>query len=380
MLAFLLSSMLAAPVPPEIERGRCRSAGAPVERPCTLPTAVAPPALAALLGNADQAWWMVGDRLTLIARPPEGAAASLCCAIQMPLEPIGGTDLQAITVRVPRADEALLDVMHLPSRRPPIPIPIRGVRAPPAPARAEPLAGRIETFQHRSDALGEERWVSVYLPPDIAPGEQLPLVYLTDQATVFYAPLAEAAAREGRARRAIVVGLSPGRGEIACGAERCDRRGLEYLLDLEGSQAGTWFARHMMFVADEIIPLIESRYPVSRRREDRIAAGHSNGASWALAAAAMRPDLFGGVIAMSSGSAATADAAGRLANARIYAGAGLFEPEFVATTERAADTARRAGADVRYRTFVGGHSRTMWEIIFADGIAWLLPTGGSDAH
>ncbi len=129
----------------------------------------------------------------------------------------------------------------------------------------------------------------------------------------------------------------------------------------------------MQFVTDEVVPLIESRYPVSRRREDRITAGHSNGASWALAAAALRPDLFGGVIAMSSGSSATADGAGRLGNARVYAGAGLFEPEFLEATRRAAETARRAGADVRFRTFVGGHSRTMWDVIFAEGVAWLLP-------
>jgi enterochelin esterase-like enzyme len=135
----------------------------------------------------------------------------------------------------------------------------------------------------------------------------------------------------------------------------------------------------MRFVTDEVIPYAEHHYPASRAREQRITAGYSNGGSWALAAAEMRPDLFGNVLAMSAGTSGVAERAGLLKDARIFAGAGLFERSFLRRTSAVVEAARAAGADAEMHILVSGHSALMWDILFADGIAHLLPPRGADA-
>lgn len=375
MTVFATSTLLIAVAVATTEGPRldlCASVEAPIAQPCVVSGRLSPQAVTALMGTRDQIWWMVGDRLTAVVRPPPGTRSSLCCSIQTPMQPIAGTDLAAITVRVPRAREALLDVAHVPARHFVPAIPVRGAHAPPAPARASPLMGRIEHISLHSSVLREQRTVSVYLPTGMGlSGERLPVVYLADGAIAHFAPIAEAAARDGRASRMILVGLPSSTDEVtACRAARCDRRSLEYLPDLEEGE-DTHFSRHLNFVTEELIPLIERRYPVLARREDRIVAGYSNGGAWALAAAQARPDLFGNVLAMSSGSRAAAEGAGRLGEVRVYGGAGLFEPGYLRQTREAVETARRAGADVQFREMVAGHSPVMWEVLFADGIAWL---------
>lgn len=378
LLASLIATLQGPPPPNPAARHRCVSVDAPIEQPCTLAPRFSGTAVAALMGGSDQIWWLDSDRLTLVARPGDGMAPIICCAIQLPLEPIAGTEFAAIVVRVPRIDEALLDVTHIPSRRGRPPEDIRGARAVQAPPRVETLAGTLETFSLHSVVLGEERTISVHLPPDVAPGERLPVVYLADGIPDSYAAIAEAAARDGRAGRAILVGLHSARGEIPnCGWNRCERRVLEFHPDITLAEppARNPFLRHMAFVADELIPYIESRYPASRRREDRISAGSSAGGSWAFGAAETRPDLFGKVLAMSSSSRAAAARAEALRGSRVFAGGGIFDVGFFEPTRAAVEAARRAGGDATFREMVSGHSPHMWEVLFADGLAWLLPPG-----
>jgi len=362
--------------PPYVNRlDWCASASTTIEEPCTLPVRFSPDASRALIGERDAVWWVVADRLSLIARVGEDGWTGLCCAIQTPLEPINDTGLAGITVRVPHMRRAILDVTHRAERMPP-PIDIRGPDAPPPPAKAEPLRGVITSISIESVALREKRRINIYLPPDLAEGQRLPVIYLADGDTAGFAPLAEAATAGGRAAPAIIVGIESGRGPMeGCGQGPCDRRMLEYLLDVNptGAQTNTLFGRHLRFVTDELIPYIEKHYPASHRREDRVTAGYSNGGAWALAASEARPDLFGKVLAMSSGSKAAAENAGRLKDAQLYAGAGLFEPGFLKKTEQAVEVARAAGAKAVMRTMIAGHSRSMWHILFVDGIAWLLP-------
>ncbi len=364
--------------PPYVNRlDRCAGASAAIQTPCTLPVRFSPDASKALIGERDSVWWVVGDRLSLIARVGEEGWTALCCAIQTPLEPIGETELAGITVRVPHMRRAILDVTHLAERMPP-PTDIRGPDAPPPPPKADPLRGVITSVSVDSTMLGEKRRINIYVPPDVVAGQQLPVIYLADGNTASFAPIAEAAMVAGRAAPAMIVGIESGQGPVeGCPQKPCDRRMVEYLLDANpaGPQTDTPFGRHLRFVTDELIPYIEKDYPASPRREDRVTAGYSNGGAWALAAAEARPDLFGKVLAMSSGSKAAAEYAGQLKDAQLYAGAGLFEPGFLRRTERAVEVARAAGAKAVMRTMIAGHSRSMWHILFVDGVAWLLPPG-----
>jgi enterochelin esterase-like enzyme len=354
----------------------CASAHAPIEAPCTLSVRFSPPTVTRLLGRSDQVWWIDGDRLTLIGRFGEEGWAVLCCALSTPLEPIGETGFGSITVRIPHVREALFDVGYMPHPADAPAEEIRGPDAPLPPPAASPLRGTIAARTIRSAILNEVRTFSVYMPPDIAPGVRLPVLYLADGDTRRFAPILEAAIADGRAAPAILVGTYPAYGPATgCVSAPCDRRMLEYLVNAnpDGAAPDSVFSRHLRFVTDELVPLIEREYPASTRREDRIVAGYSNGGAWAFAAAILRPDLFGNVLAMSAGAQWAAEHAATLRRAKVFAGAGLFEPGFLARTRAAAEAAEQAGAEVRMRQMISGHSPVMWEILFAEGTAWLLP-------
>jgi len=319
-----------------------------------------------------------GDRLTLIGRASDDSYGFICCVFQFPLEPLGKSGLVGVTVRVPRLDEALIDV-SLPRRSGASPPAIvRGPLAPHPAPEAKPLRGTISVVDLDSAALGERRSLFIYVPPDIAPGTRLPVIYMADAVTHGYAPILEAAISAGRARPAIIVGISSARGEgTGCvpSLTACTRRNLEYNsgANVGGSGNGSPFHRHLRFVADEVLSYVERNYPASTRREDRIAAGHSSGAVWAFSAAARRPEVFGSVIALSAGGRESVEDAAMVDRVRIYAGAGTFEPYYLAASRARAELARRRlGADVRFREIVSGHSITMWSVMFAEAVEWLL--------
>ncbi len=56
------------------------------------------------------------------------------------------------------------------------------------------------------------------------------------------------------------------------------------------------------YICDEIVPLVEKRYPVAAQHPRRIIAGHSSGGFGALRLGMSQPKLFDGVIALSPDS------------------------------------------------------------------------------
>ena len=336
-----------------------------------------PPAedLRALLGGKQQAWRITGNILTVVARRRE--TANLCCAIQTRLQRIDG-DLQAAAIHVPEIESAIFDIRiitgeewneehHL----------YRGPRAPAAAATADVVPARVISHVIPSAHLGENRRVEVYLPPRWTAGRRLPVIYSADGLASELAGIAEAGWRSGRLAPFIIVGVpsSRARGTVGC-TPRCDGRSREYLIDIPGlPRDQSRFDAHARFIAEEVVPLIESTYYVSRRPADRVAAGYSSGGAWALTMAARRPDIFGGTIAMSVGWAPAAEAARHLRRGRIFIGAGRLEDRFFEQSVLAAKNAKAAGANVRLVTLNAGHSMENWTILFADALRWHFPAG-----
>ncbi|MET1112612.1 MAG: alpha/beta hydrolase-fold protein [Allosphingosinicella sp.] len=354
---------------------QCEAVDPKADLPCVVAQAFSPVTVTALMRDRDRVWWTNGDRLTVLGRLNERGEARLCCAIQAPLKRIGDTQLGAITLRIPRMDQAMLDVVLLSGPVFEPPEPLRGIDAPPAPAVSEVPQARLFSRSVSSTALNGEREVTIYLPTGIGEGRRVPVIYLADgESARGYAGIFEAALAKGEVEPAMIVGIHSAKGvEPNCHAAHCDRRNLEYIPDSHGVDA-RHFTNHLRFVADELIPYIERRYPASRRREDRIVAGFSSGAVWAFSAAAIRSDVFGGVLGMSSGSGSTVSLASGIGNARIYAGAGLFEPKFLDATSRRVELARAAGSEAEFTSHVSGHSSIMWDVLFHEGASWLLPS------
>jgi enterochelin esterase-like enzyme len=132
------------------------------------------------------------------------------------------------------------------------------------------------------------------------------------------------------------------------------------------------------FVFDELLPLVEARYPVTGDSARRILIGHSLGAVAALRLAARHPDLFSGVVAGSpalwwprkDGQLSGADVAAAYASStrsgRLFLEAGSEEGDLLDDARTFRQTLTRAGHDVTYREFRGGHDHACWRGGLAD--------------
>lgn len=375
LIPLLLMAADAQPVPRMFARlPNCESATAPITEPCVLPVVIDPATAKARLGEKGDVWWIDGDRLTMIARPTRERWVMLCCSIQTGLDPIAHSALATITVRVPKLREAILDIRSFPADDD-TPHVVRGPDAVPAPAQQTPPPDRLKRVAIRAHWLSTERGLTVYMPPPGTEPHPLPVFYLADDLAAKFAPILEAAIQAGRSPAAILVGIDAAEPSTkGCVNPACDQRGAEYKLDFSGGDASpaSPFGKHLQFLVDQVIPYVEAHYPASKRREDRIIGGSSNGGDWALTVAALRPDLFGNVMALSSSGRLTTTLATALAQTRLYGGAGLYEPTYRRNTLDAVAAAQAAGAETRVQTIASGHSQAAWDVMFADAAPWLL--------
>jgi enterochelin esterase-like enzyme len=244
------------------------------------------------------------------------------------------------------------------------PVVFRGQRAP-GPAPDGPLTGELQEHVLDSAALGAPRAVTVYLPPQAGDGP-LPACALADgQAVPSFAPALEAAILAGTTPPTILVGVHNASVHDSSGLPQGDLRNLEYLPQRKSRR----FRAHLSFVADEVVPWAAARFPLSPR--PWVAAGFSSGAAWAIAAGQRRPDVFGGVAALSAG-VVPGRIAGGSRPVRHYLAAGMLEPGFRRQTSEWAARLERAGMGCTYREWAGGHDNWWWHSQLPAALAWLL--------
>lgn len=345
-------------------------ASCPANEPCEVPVALSATGAAQLLGNRPETWWLNGDILTVVARR-EGEA-TLCCAIQQPLHPIGG-GLQTVSVRVPDIASAILDILVIPPVGETNLDPVwRGSRAPPVPDRSD--IAEVSTTNHTIDSaiLHQSRDIFVYVPPGLAAGQRVPVIYVADGLLDNFTRIADAAIRKGRAAPVILVGIVPGTGPAVCPEHWCTARNREYLVDIPNPAIGRFDVQDR-FVTEEVIPFVESHYPALPGRDARAIMGQSAGGAWAVTMAARHPDLFSKAIAFSVAWEPAARQAGGLRRIQLFLAAGRMEGEDRLFTMEADRLARGAGADVRLTLPNSGHSMGTWETGFAEALPWLFP-------
>jgi enterochelin esterase-like enzyme len=331
-----------------------------------------PAELTARLGDRQLAAWAEDDVLHVLWRG-EADRAVLAGGIQLPLWPVAGAaGLWEMSVRVRRLDEAVISLMVAvidpggtmlgqPMQEPVI---FRGHGAP-APPPKRPLTGEVQQHVLDSAALGAARGVTVYLPPGAGEGGPLPACVLADgQSVAGFAPDLEAAVLAGTAPPVVLVGVhNPSVPGQARG--RADLRSLEYLPHRRSRR----FAAHLSFVTGEVIPWAAGRFPV--REGPWLAAGFSNGAVWAIAAGQRRPDIFGGVVALSAGVVPHRVARGSR-RVRHYLAAGRLEPGCRGQASEWAARLDKAGAPCLHREWAGGHDSLWWHAQLPVALAWLL--------
>lgn len=171
-----------------------------------------------------------------------------------------------------------------------------GAHAAPAPVAA---AGRIETVQVDSAALGTSMRVEVYLPPGYDQTQHYPVLYMLygyggNEDSFFGGFLtlhksADALLAEGRIAPLIIVVPA-----------YANSFGVNTTADQHPDSAGGTIGPYEDYLIRDVVPYVDAHYSTAAQRGRRYIGGMSMGGFAALYLALSHPDLFGKVGAHSA--------------------------------------------------------------------------------
>jgi enterochelin esterase-like enzyme len=300
------------------------------------------------------------DVLTFVYKG-EAQSVEVTAGIQEKLTRIPNTDYWVLRLKMDGWDRALVSYAFLvDNQMSGLKLETwRGENAPALPARAATLQGKMIECTFASPALGEDRKLLVYLPPN-APKE-LPAFFLADgEAAKGYAEVLEPLILVGQVRPCAIVGIASGgyRGDRTGGYDPAqDFRAKEYV----NGQDPDRFAKHLTFFTEEVPAYVAKEFGISSRAEDRAVIGFSNGGAFSAAVAYRYPDRFGAAIPLSLGIPPDVPMPAKLP--RMFFAAGSLET-FSRSTEMVYDQVRAAQPSAKYDRYVAGHDPTMWQIAF----------------
>ena len=152
-------------------------------------------------------------------------------------------------------------------------------------------------------------------------------------------------------------------------------------------------AAHSRFVNDELLPHLESEFPLSRQPSGRCLLGSSFGAIASLAAANRAPDRYGSLVLMSGsfvftdiatdhGGGPAFDPVVKFVNRfrarprrvadRVFMSCGVYEPLIVPNRAMVL-TLEGAGVAVRFEEARDGHSWENWRDRLRDALSYVYP-------
>lgn len=143
-----------------------------------------------------------------------------------------------------------------------------------------------ESEPFHSTLLGRDFILHSYVPAEH--GGELPVVLVLDGDSMFD-PVVEALERglaRGELEPAAVIGIA------YAGSQNARNTDFTPVPDDRIPDSGG-ASRYFDFVEQELLPHLESRFPISRRQEDRALLGHSFGGLAGAYALFERPELFG---------------------------------------------------------------------------------------
>jgi enterochelin esterase family protein len=234
--------------------------------------------------------------------------------------------------------------------------------------------GSLETVVLASATFGEPRPVQVYLPARFRPTRRYPLLVVHDGSDFLrYAGLKTVL--DNLIHR---LDLPP----LVAALTDSPRRLSEYADD----------PRHARFLAGELLPGLEARYPLVRTRDARCLLGASFGAVAALAAAWRHPGVFGNLCLLSGSFAFTDigahdrgpvfDPVVEFVNAfrarpgrpseRVFLACGIYE-SLIYYNRSLLPLLQSTGMAVRLDEVRDGHNWENWRDRLRAGLSWLFP-------
>ncbi|HCI7110184.1 TPA: esterase family protein, partial [Pseudomonas aeruginosa] len=234
--------------------------------------------------------------------------------------------------------------------------------------------GKVERLGYSSQALANQRQLTLYTPPGYDPeGQRYPLLVLFDEdhyaRDVPTPTILDNLIAAGRIRPtlAVIVGnvdaSSRGR-ELPCNEAFAD------------------------MLAHELLPWLQQRYALSEEPADRVLSGSSYGGLASGCIAYRYPERFGKVLSLSGSFWWGPDeqqpqwlvrqfAAGERLPLAFFLSSGLLEePEAdgILGSNRSLRAALQGkGYPLHYREFPGGHDYAAWSVELAEGLQALLP-------
>lgn len=326
-----------------------------------LPAPASGAELAPKLGGDERtAVWQQDDVFTVLHRS-DAKTVAITGGLQMPLAQIPGSDLWILRLKMKGWEQGFVSYLILEDGNFPNPPKFRswrGANAPTIPMPSAELKGRIEKRTLQSKALGAERGILVYLPPN-APKQDIPAVFFADGLCEPIARIMEPLMLQGKVRPFAIVGVPNGgySGDRSHPYDpKLDERAKEYVtgVDLET------FDRHMTFFTAEVPRYVSESFGISTKKEDRAVGGFSNGGAFAAAVAFRHPEVFGHAIPLSVGVPPNFPKPSTPLP-KMYLAAGTLET-FIRGTTRVHNQAKEWGADVQMRTYVAGHDGDMWNL------------------
>jgi enterochelin esterase-like enzyme len=255
---------------------------------------------------------------------------------------------------------------------------------------------RLDTAVHTtiySRALGRDMRVAILLPARLEPSTRYPVVYLfhgygADE-TSWLRGDGGGIGVEGIVADLVATGRIP---QLVIVSAEIDN---SYGVDSPPSDDRFTHGAYERYIIDDLIPGIESRYPVATDPAKRFIAGYSMGGFAALHAAFRHPAMFAGVAGLSPAVfrgvipdrawlypdpaaraandplrlAATADVTGM----RVFLGYGSADyPWIVVATRDLADRLAARGVAARPVSVSGGHETRTWRALAAPMLVSLL--------
>jgi pimeloyl-ACP methyl ester carboxylesterase len=223
-----------------------------------------------------------------------------------------------------------------------------GPKAPPEPARADPIAGELVTATFQYDG---GRQVTVYVPPN--PPEAV--VFAGDgQGISQWGGYLEAA----DVPSTMIVGVRGLADEMP--------RIHEYSPVFDAER----FAAHERFFVEDVGRWTRSRFGVALPTERTAVFGVSAGGELALALGLRHPDVYGVIFSGSPGGGYKPTRVMPRLLPRVYLVAGTLEPFFHRNATRWATALRAAGGDVVMSERVASHGEALWRAEFPLMVAW----------
>lgn len=234
--------------------------------------------------------------------------------------------------------------------------------------------GSLETVVLASQVFDEPRAIQVYLPARFRPTRRYPLLVVHD-GTDFLRYAGLKTVLDNLIHR---LELPP----LIAALTDSPRRLIEYADD----------ASHARYLAGELVPALEARYPLARTRDARCLLGASFGAVASLSAAWRHPGVFGNLCLLSGSFAFTDigahdrgpvfDPVVEFVNAfraspgrpseRVYLACGIYE-SLIYYNRSIYPLLQATGMNVRFSEVRDGHNWENWRDRLREGLSWLFP-------